>query len=112
LASQRSLELAPNPIPPPSARLHHARELAHIGEYVQVMRALAPNTPMAPLAKTIVTLHHLHLLAKVNLPPFVNDFHSKMDLVLDKEAILQVWCMNFCRIVLSLMTLLVALSYF
>jgi hypothetical protein len=25
-------------------------------------------------------------LAKVDLPPFIDDFHKKMDLVLDKEA--------------------------
>jgi hypothetical protein len=65
-------------------------------------------------------------LPKVDLPPFVNDFHPKMDLVLDKETFIYVWhihyifhlvvfwlwCMSFCKIVLSLMTLLVTLIFF
>ncbi len=118
--------MAPNATPPPLAWLHHARAFAHIGEYVQVICALVPNTPMAPLTKNIVTLHHLHLLAKVDLPPFVNDFIQRWILFWIKRhlflfwhvfhifhlVILRVWCMNFCKIVLSLMILLVALIYF
>jgi hypothetical protein len=41
---------------------------------------------VAPLAETIAALHHLHPLAEVGLPLFVNNFHLKMDLVLDIEA--------------------------
>jgi len=41
---------------------------------------------MAPSAKTITTLRHFHPLAEVDLPPFVNNFHPKMDLVLDRKA--------------------------
>jgi len=33
-----------------------------------------------------VAFHHLHPLVEVDLPPFVNDFHPEMDLVLDIEA--------------------------
>jgi hypothetical protein len=33
-----------------------------------------------------VAFHHLHPLVEVDLPPFVNDFHLKMDFVLDIEA--------------------------
>jgi len=32
------------------------------------------------------TLHHFHPLVEVDLPPFVDDFNPKMDLVLDIEA--------------------------
>jgi hypothetical protein len=60
--------------------------LAHVGEYVQVVCALAPDTLATPLAKTIVAFRHLHPLAKVGLPPFVNDFHPETNLVLDREA--------------------------
>jgi hypothetical protein len=50
------------------------------------MRALAPNTFMAPLIKTITTFHHLHPLAEVDFTLFVNDFHLKMNFILDKMA--------------------------
>jgi hypothetical protein len=41
---------------------------------------------VAPSVETIATFHHIHPLVEVDLPPFVNNFHPKMDLVLDKEA--------------------------
>jgi hypothetical protein len=50
------------------------------------MCALAPNTLVTPLAKTIATLHHLHPLPKVDLPPLVDNFHPKTNLVLDRET--------------------------
>jgi hypothetical protein len=33
-----------------------------------------------------MVFHHLHPLVEVDLPPFVNDFHLELDLVLDIEA--------------------------
>jgi hypothetical protein len=36
-----------------------------------------------PSSETIATLHHFHPLAEVDLPPFVDDFHLKTNLVLD-----------------------------
>jgi hypothetical protein len=86
LASQRFLETAPNPTPPPLTQLYHAWALTHVEEYVQTMCALAPNTFVAPLVETITTFHHLHPLAEVDLPRFVDDFHLKTNLVLDREA--------------------------
>ncbi len=68
LAYQRSSKMALNPIPPPSAWLCHTWALAHVGEYVRTMCALAPNTFVAPSTKTIVTLCHLHPLVEVDLP--------------------------------------------
>jgi hypothetical protein len=50
------------------------------------MHALAPNTPTTPSTKTIAAFRHLYSLAKVDLPVFVDDFHPKMNFVLDKEA--------------------------
>jgi hypothetical protein len=50
------------------------------------MCVLAPTTHVAPLVKTIASLHHLHPLVEVDLPWFVDDFHPEMDLVLDREA--------------------------
>jgi hypothetical protein len=55
-------------------------------EYVQIVCALAPNILMAPLVENVATFHHFHLLVKNDFPPFVNDFHLEMDLVLDKDA--------------------------
>jgi hypothetical protein len=48
--------------------------------------ALAPNTFTIPLIKAIVTFRHLHSLAEVDFPPFVNDFHLKTNFILDKKA--------------------------
>jgi hypothetical protein len=55
------------------------------------MHALAPNTLVTPLAYNIKTFHHLHPMAKVDPPPppplpFVEDFLTETDLVLDKET--------------------------
>jgi hypothetical protein len=47
---------------------------------------MAPSTHVAPSVETIVALHHLHPLAKVDLLPFVNDIHLETDFVLDGEA--------------------------
>jgi hypothetical protein len=64
--------------------------LAHVGEYVRAICALAPCTHAAPLAKTIATLHHFHPLVEVDFPLFVDDFIQKTDLVLDREAFIYV----------------------
>jgi hypothetical protein len=50
------------------------------------VHALAPTTHVAPLVKTIVAFHHLHPLVDIDLPPFGDDFHLEMNLVLDTEA--------------------------
>jgi hypothetical protein len=108
--------MAPDPLP--SAQLCHTQALAHVGEYSQAMHAWEFNTLAAPPIKTIVALRHLHPLAKVDLIPFVNDFHLETDLGLDIETFIfvlthsAIWCMNFCDIVLSLMTLFITLKFF
>ncbi len=72
--------MAPTLTPPPSTQLCRTQTFAHVGEYVRPMHALAP------LAKTIATLHHVHPLVKVDIPPFVNYFHPKMDFIFDRDA--------------------------
>jgi len=57
---------------------------------------LAPYTHAAPSAKTIATLHHFHPLVEVDLPPFVDDFNPKMDLVLDRKAFIYVVMYSPC----------------
>jgi hypothetical protein len=42
---------------------------------------------MAPSAKTITTLCHLHPLVEVDFPRFVDNFHPKMNLVLDRKEL-------------------------
>jgi len=86
LASQRSSVLALNPTPLPLTQFRCTQALAHVGEYVRTMCALAHKTPLAPSTKTIVALHRLHPLVKVDLPPFVNNFHPKTNFILDIEA--------------------------
>jgi hypothetical protein len=41
---------------------------------------------MASSGKTIAALCHLHPLVEVDLPPFIDYFHLKMDLILDRKA--------------------------
>jgi len=50
------------------------------------MHALASSILVALSTVTILALCHLHPLAEVDLPLFVNDFHPEMDFVLDREA--------------------------
>jgi hypothetical protein len=83
LTSHKCLESIPNPIPPLSARLCRAQTFVHVGEYAKTIHALAPNTHVALSDKTTRNLHLLHPLAKVDLPPFVDDFHPKMEVTLD-----------------------------
>jgi hypothetical protein len=82
LVSQRSSDMALDFTPLLSTRLHHTRALAHVREYARIVRALAP---------LFLLWHVLHI------------FHP---------TILWVWCMSFCKIDLSLMTLLMALIFF
>jgi hypothetical protein len=55
------------------------------------MHYLAFSIHVAPLAKTIVALGHLHPLVEIDLLPFANDFHPKTNLVLGKEAFIYVF---------------------
>jgi hypothetical protein len=91
LASQRSLMMAPDPIPLPLTQLRHTRAFAHAREYVRSMRTLAHSTPMTPLIETITTLWHLLPLAEVNFYPFVDNFHPKMNLVLDRKTFISMF---------------------
>jgi hypothetical protein len=50
------------------------------------VHTLVPNTPRAPLVETIAALCHLHRLAEVDFPLFVNDFHLKITFVLEGKA--------------------------
>ncbi len=51
------------------------------------MHALEVSTPTAPSTKTIVAFRHLPL-AKVDFAPFVDNFHLKTDLGLDREIVI------------------------
>jgi hypothetical protein len=50
------------------------------------VHALALNISTIPTNETMVALHLFHPLAHVNLPPFINDFHLEMEVILDQEA--------------------------
>jgi hypothetical protein len=50
------------------------------------VHTLAPSILAAPSVETIAALHHLHRLAKVDFPLFVDDFHLDTTFVLDKET--------------------------
>jgi hypothetical protein len=58
--------------------------LTHIGEYVQVILALASNTPIAPFDKTMKILCFFHPPIEVDFSPFVDVFHTKV--ILDRET--------------------------
>jgi hypothetical protein len=73
------------------------------------------NTPRGPYDETMGVLHLLYSLVEVDFPPFVNDFHFKMEVIVDRKTFifalvhspclffmaLYVWCTNFNEIVLS-----------
>jgi hypothetical protein len=119
LTSHKHLELNLNLTPPPLTQLCHTKTLAHVGEYIQIVRALTLSTPTTPFDETTRILHLLYPLAKVDLPPFVDDFHPKTEVILNQEAFIMlwlvhhvfilmalwVWCMNFYKISLSQMIL-------
>jgi len=60
------------------------------------MCALTPNILATPLVNTIVAFRHLHRLAKVDLPLFVDNFHPKIDLVLDTDAFISALTCSPC----------------
>jgi hypothetical protein len=86
---------------------------------------IGPNILIAPSVETIAALCHLHPLAKVDLLPFIDDFHPKTNLVLDRETFIYALTSSphlsfnnpssmvyeLYEIVLSLMILLMALIY-
>jgi hypothetical protein len=86
LTSHKHLELIPNPTPLPLTQLCHARTLVHVREYVWTICTLVSSTFVAPFSETIKVFYLFHLLAKVNLPSFIDDFHLKMEVILNWEA--------------------------
>lgn len=86
LASRKRLESIPDLTPLPSARLRHAQAFVHLGEYTWVVRALTPSTSATPFDKTTGVLCFLHPLAKVDLLPFVDNFHREMEVTLNQDA--------------------------
>ncbi len=63
------------------------------------MRTLAHNTYVAPSVETITALWHFHLLAAVDLLPFVDDFHPERNFVLNRKAFISMLpcspCLSF-----------------
>jgi hypothetical protein len=45
---------------------------------------------VAPSTKTIVSIRHLHPLVGVDLPPFVDDSHPKINFFLDRKAFISI----------------------
>jgi len=82
----KCLDLITNPTPLPLTWLHHTQTLVHIGEYAWTLHALTPNTPRAPFDKAMWILCFLHPLAKVDFPPFIDDFHLEMEVILNWGA--------------------------
>jgi hypothetical protein len=88
LTSQRISKMALDPTPPPLTQLHCMRTLAHVREYARTMCALAPNTLVAPLVKTIATLHYLHPLPGLTSPFLLTIFIQRQIFVLDRESLI------------------------
>jgi hypothetical protein len=79
------MELTLGPTPPPLTWLHHARDFAHVGEYARAIHALASSTHVAPSDETTGVFCLLHPFVKVDILPFVNDFHPETKVILDQE---------------------------
>jgi len=52
--------------------------------------ALALSTPIAPSDETRRVFWFLHLLAEVDLPPFVDDFHLETKVILDQKTFISI----------------------
>jgi len=64
----------------------YAQTFAHVGEYAKTIDALIPNTHVTSSNETIGILHLLHPFTKVDLLPFIDDFHPKIDITLNQKA--------------------------
>jgi hypothetical protein len=62
---------------------HCAWTLVHVKQYVQIIRALILNTPPTLFNETTRIFHLLHPLVEVDLPPFVDDFHPEIKVILN-----------------------------
>jgi hypothetical protein len=83
LTSCKHLESNPNLTPFPLTRLCHAWALIHVREYARTICTLTSNTLVAPSNETTRILRLFHPLAKVNISPFIDDFHLKTEVILD-----------------------------
>jgi len=54
---------------------------------IQTVHALALNTPIAPSDETMRVFCLLHLLAKVDFPPFIDDFHLETKVTSNQKNI-------------------------
>ncbi len=60
--------------------------MAYVGEYVRAIHALTLNTLVAPSNETMGVLYFLHPYVKLDLPRFVDNFHPKTKVILDRET--------------------------
>jgi hypothetical protein len=60
--------------------------LANVGKYVRTIHALIPSTPTTPSNETTKVFRLFHPPTKVDLPPFVDDSHPEMNVILNREA--------------------------
>jgi len=63
--------------------LSYWHKFVNVGKYAQVMQALVLSILMVLFNEITMTFHLLHPSIKVDLPPFVDDFHSKIKVTLD-----------------------------
>jgi hypothetical protein len=72
--------------PLPWAQLCRAWAFVHVGEYVRIVRTLVSSKLATPSYEITRVLHLFHSFAKVDFPPFVDDFHLETEVTLDWEA--------------------------
>jgi hypothetical protein len=80
------LESTSSPTPLPSAQLCSAWAFVHVREYIRTICELAISTLATPFDETMGIFRFFHPFEKVDLPPFVDDFHLKMKVTLNQEA--------------------------
>jgi hypothetical protein len=117
--------------PPPSAQLHCAWTFVHVREYVWIVcfeqcmhwppSFLWPEQ-LRPLRPFTIFIHWLRLTSPLLSTIFIHRWilfwiESHLFLLWNvfhvfHSTIPWVWCMSFCEIILSLMTLLVTLIFF
>ncbi len=90
------MELIPNLTSLPSKQLCRAWAFVHVGEYTRTIHTLVPNTHATPSNQTTWILHLLHPPVEVDIPPFVNDFHPKIKVTLNRHAFISTLVYSSC----------------
>jgi hypothetical protein len=76
--------------------LSYWHTFVNVGKYAQVMQTLVLSILMVLFNEITMTFHLLHPSIKIDLPPFVYDFHSKIKVTLNWKTFISVLTRSPC----------------